>query len=352
MELQTPEFNEQVTPSAIMDQLMKISHNKLATRMRWQLMSDVTPRVLTWGKSFLAAHFVHEPSLMHLWLGDELNSLHKNRGSKVNLIGPRGSAKSTIATLCYVLRAAVGGWERYIWIVSDTKEQAQPHLENVKSELTGNKRLAEYYPTGVGQGRHWRATSIELANGVVIESFGTGQRIRGRRHGEVRPSLIVCDDLQNDSHMSSAGQREASRQWFHGTLLNAGTHETNIINLATALHREALALELHRSAGWNSRSFPAIISWPTNTEMWDCWESIYCDVENPNARADARQFYDDHRSDMDAGATVLWPDGENLYTLMQLRAEIGQTAFEREKQGSPVNPENCEWPEAYFAETI
>jgi len=35
-----------------------------------------------------------------------------------------------------------------------------------------------------------------------------------------------------------------------------------------------------------------------------------------------------------------------------LRVEIGQTAFEREKQGSPVNPEMCEWPEQYFAETI
>lgn len=352
MELQIPEFNEQVTPAVVMDQLMKISRDKLASRMRWQLMSNVTPSILPWGKSFLTAHFASEPSLMHLWLGNELNSLHKNRGSKINLIGPRGSAKSTIATLCYVLRAAVEGWERYIWIVSDTKEQAQTHLENVKNELVSNEKLAEYYPQAVGLSRHWRATSIRLRNGVVIESFGTGQGIRGRRYGEVRPSLIVCDDLQNDSHMSSAAQREASRQWFHGTLLNAGTCDTNLINLATALHREALALELHRAAGWVSRNFPAIISSPTNTELWDQWESIYCDVENPNARATARQFYEDHRAEMDAGAIVLWPDGENLYTLMQLRAEIGQTAFEREKQGSPVNPENCEWPETYFADDI
>src|SRR5262249_39611575 len=30
----------------------------------------------------------------------------------------------------------------------------------------------------------------------------------------------------------------------------------------------------------------------------------------------------------------------------------GRTAFEREKQGSPVNPELCEWPESYFADHI
>ncbi len=186
----------------------------------------------------------------------------------------------------------------------------------------------------------------------MIESYGTGQRIRGRRRRAERPSLIVCDDLQNDSHIASAAQREASRQWFHGTLLNAGTRHTNVINLATALHREALALELHRMPGWTSQSFPAIVSWPTNSELWNEWEAIYCDAENPKARQAAKEFYEVFRTEMDAGSVVLWPAVEDLSTLMQLRVEIGHTAFEREKQGSPVNPELCEWPESYFDEHI
>jgi predicted phage terminase large subunit-like protein len=37
---------------------------------------------------------------------------------------------------------------------------------------------------------------------------------------------------------------------------------------------------------------------------------------------------------------------------MQMRVESGRTAFEREKQGSPVDPERCEWPEIYFAEHL
>jgi predicted phage terminase large subunit-like protein len=55
---------------------------------------------------------------------------------------------------------------------------------------------------------------------------------------------------------------------------------------------------------------------------------------------------------MHAGAVVLWPEVEDLYTLMQMRVESGRTAFEREKQGSPADPERCEWPEMYFAEHI
>src|SRR5262249_32263265 len=149
--------------------------------------------------------------------------------------------------------------------------------------------------------------SIELRNGVVIEAFGTGQRIRGRRHRDTRPTLVVCDDLENDSHMWSATQRDASRQWFQGTLLNAGSHSTHIINLATALHREALALVLHRTAGWVSRNFPAIVEWPTNMQLWEQWESIYCDAENEDAVAAARRFYDEHKAAMDASAVMLWP---------------------------------------------
>jgi predicted phage terminase large subunit-like protein len=293
-------------------------------------------------------HFAHPPSAMHEWLGDQLTGLQCRRGSKVNLIGPRGSAKSTIATLSYVLQCAAEAWEPYIWIVSDTKDQAQTHLENVKTELTDNRELAADYPRTTERGPRWQATAIELANGTVIESYGTGQHIRGRRRRSHRPTLIVCDDLQNDAHISSALQRETSRRWFHGTLLKAGRKRTNIVNLATALHRDALALELLTAPGWNSAKFSAIQSWPMELDLWQEWETIYTRLDAPRAKELAREFFEANRAKMEAGASVLWPEEEDLYTLMQMRVESGRVAFEREKQGSPVDPELCEWPESYF----
>jgi predicted phage terminase large subunit-like protein len=193
---------------------------------------------------------------------------------------------------------------------------------------------------------------IELPNGPVIEALSTGQQVRGRRKNEHRPTLIVADDLQNDSHISSARQREVSSQWFHGSLLRAGDKRTNVVNLATALHREALAMELLDAPGWSSRRFPAIQKWPANTELWNEWETIYANPDNENAKRDAREFYERHQPAMDEGAVVLWPAEEDLYTLMQIRVESGRTAFEREKQGSPVDPDLCEWPEEYFDEHI
>jgi predicted phage terminase large subunit-like protein len=278
--------------------------------------------------------------------------MRRERGTKLNVLGPRGGAKSTIGTLAFPLWAAVECWEPYIWIVSDTKHQACAHLENIKSELLDNALLAADFPQAVGRGLVWRSNAIVLRNGVTIEAFGTGQRIRGRRRRAHRPTLIVCDDLQNDGHIVSAAQRDRSRTWFHGTLLKAGTARTNVLDLATALHRDALAMELHRSPGWTSRVFRAIQRWPDAMSLWQEWESRYADVANARRKQSALAFYERHRPAMDAGAILLWPEVEDLYTLMCMRVESGRTAFEREKQNSPVNPELCEWPEEYFGEDI
>lgn len=306
--------------------------------------------LVAWGQRYLPAHFAKPPSLLHRWLGDQLDLMRESRGLKVNVIGPRGAAKSTVATLAGVLRAAVEGSEPYIWIVSDTKDQAQSHLENVKTELLENRELAEAYPIAVGRGPRWQAGGIELRNGVVIEAYGTGQRIRGRRRRSHRPTLVVCDDLQNDRHIASAVQRDASSQWFHGTLMKAGTKETNIVNVATALHRDALAMRLGQTAGWASKTFRAIVRWPHDMELWREWETIYCDAERADAVGDARAFYEANRFALHTGAEVLWPEEEDLYTLMVMRVQSGHPAFEREKQGSPIDPTRCEWPESYFGE--
>lgn len=306
------------------------------------------PALLDWAKTFLPRHFSSPSSAMHRWMQDQLDLCRSRRGVKINVVGPRGHAKSTVGTLAFPLRAAVEALEPYIWIVSDTRQQATAHLDNVKAELTGNETLARHYPDAVGRGPVWRRDSIVLHNGVKIEAVSTGQHIRGRRHGAQRPTMIVGDDLQNDGHISSAHQRDQSRDWFHGTLMKAGTKRTNVLHLATALHREALAIELHRTPGWISEIFPAIGHWPEAVELWRQWESLYTNFDDAQRVDTARAFFQAHRSEMEAGSSVLWPEEEDLYTLMKMRIEGGKTTFEREKQGQPLNPQMCEWPEEYF----
>jgi hypothetical protein len=188
--------------------------------------------LLDWAGKYLPEHFTHPPSAMHIWLAAQLDAVGDRRGAKINLIGPRGSAKSTVATLAYLLQMAALGREKYIWIVSDTAPQACAHLENVALELTHNDRLIEAY--GLEKGNPWRQNRIVLSGGVTLEALSTGQRIRGRRRHASRPTLIVADDLQNERDIESPVRRRKSRDWFYGALLPAGTPGTNVIHLATA----------------------------------------------------------------------------------------------------------------------
>ncbi len=337
-------------------ELLDAFHDELAVRHGWarrhQTVCNGHAGLLAWSAKYLPDHFARSPSDMHRWLAKHLDRAMQRKGTKLNVLGPRGGAKSTIATLAFPLRVATAKQVPYIWIVSDTKHQACAHLENIKAELVDNPRLAEAFPQAVGQGSVWRTGSIVLRNDVAIEAFGTGQRIRGRRRGAHRPGLIICDDLQNDGHILSATQREHSRTWFHGTLMKAGTPDTRVVNLATALHGEALALQLHETPGWISRIFKSIRRWPRNMSLWEEWESIYTDVANAQYEQRAMDFYRRHEDAMNLDARILWPEVENLYTLMSIRAQSGHAAFEREKQNSPINPELCEWPESYFGEHV
>ncbi|MCL2305233.1 MAG: phage terminase large subunit [Planctomycetaceae bacterium] len=321
-------------------------------RLRYDTKQNVETGMLKWTLHYLGEHCTKAPSKMHRWLCERLDRINTERGTKLNVLAPRGAAKSTIGTFAYPLREALEQREPYIWILSDTMSQAHAHLENIKAELIDNRKLRERYPQGTGKGPTWRGGSIVLNNGVTIEAFGTGQKLRGRRRKQHRPSLIVCDDLQNDQHIVSGSAREKTRSWFHGTLLKAGHSETNVLNLATALHNEAIAMELFTKPGWDCVKFQAILTWPNNRTLWEEWETIYTNLEDPESRTKAEAFYRDHYDAMNEASDVLWPEHEDIYALMKMRVESGRTAFEREKQNSPVNPEFCEWPETYFDETV
>lgn len=309
-------------------------------------------RLVDWGRLLLPGYFRKPPSRMHLWLSDELDRLAEARGTRLNALGPRGSAKSTLGTLAYVLRSALEGREPYIWIVSATSRQAWAHLTHIKTELEENELLRAHYPRSSVRGTVWRRDAIELRSGTVVEAYGAGQHLRGRRHRQHRPSLIVCDDLQSDRHGASAMQRQMSRDWFHAALLKAGDGQTNVVNFATALHRDALAMELHRSPAWRSQIFRAIERWPDRMDLWADWEEFYTDAASTERHELAWEFFQENRDTMLAGAELLWPEHEDLYALMKMRIEEGRVAFEREKQNSPVDPEACEFPEEYFEHHI
>lgn len=308
-----------------------------------------------WGQHYLPHYFKYKPSMMHLWLGAAIDKYFDKRGKKIDVVGPRGGAKSTTGTLATPLKRTCEGKEDYILITSDTTRQAVDHLSAIKEELESNEKIEQDYPEAFGVGPIWQANKIVTRNGVTIRAAGTLSRIRGVRKKQARPSLVIMDDPENDEHITSTTMRDRTKTWFERTLMHMGNRQTNYLALGTAIHRECTVLRLQRTPGWityredgRPQPFRAIRDWPTRMDLWDKWEQIYYNVDDPEHLKKARAYFKQFKKAMNEGVSLLWPDYEPLYMLMKLRAEIGHQAFEGEKQGNPINPETTEWPDDYF----
>src|SRR5579872_1391406 len=313
---------------------------------------------------------------MHRWLAEQLHNLHERRGSRIALIAPRGSAKTTWITLAYVLRCAVEGTERYILLLSDSEAQAEQFLSAIRSELEGevvespsesaelkgeneelegesdelptpdstsartegNVTLALAYPEACGPGPEWRKDYLRLKNGVLIESLGRGSKIRGRKNRQHRPTLIVIDDCQSNRDILSASERQKALDWFTKEVLPCGTKTTNIISVGSALHQDAVAVHAMKTPGWISNTFQAIESMPKRIDLWAQWERLATNLGDDNRTKTAADFYENNKEEMERGGVSYWPAHMPLSYLMLKRAEIGDRQFDTEYQGVPSSP--------------
>lgn len=284
-------------------------------------------------------HFVNgevPPSLFQAHAYRLVPAMMLRPGVKVPGVAPRGEGKSTLLVQLHVLWRLVNGYTRYSGLVMDAKEQGEMMLEAVKAELEANPRLAQDFPECVGRGRLWNSAKIITANQVMVEVFGAGKRIRGRRFGAYRPDFMAIDDLENDELVRSKEQRDKRERWLRRVVANLGPPDGSMSQLyvGTLLHPDAVLARTLKNPLWKDYAliFPSIHRWPDRMDLWDQWEEQL--LNDGQAAADA--FYARHRVDMEAGAVVSWPAMRPLRVLMKLRAE-DHDAFETEHQHDPAS---------------
>lgn len=306
-------------------------------------------RLEAWTQRYLPGLFFALPGSFHRQLFQDAEDLIWGREQEgevrtaVAIACPRGHGKSTSMVIGLPLWVALE-WENmpewngtkdrkrapYIVIVSDTVDQARSRIMDIRDELEGNPAIiGRYGPQAPGRGRgerrKWTETHLELANGVIIRAMGSGSKVRGLVRGGRRPSLILCDDMENDQAVDTDNRRSKLRRWFTKALIPCGkAGELLTVVVGTILHADSMLqrlLSVDHFDGWLKRRFAA-------------------------------QYTEDGVPSPD-GTVILWPEYWTALQLAQRRREIGTLAYSQEYLNQPIDDESAifrwDWLQAGLA---
>lgn len=293
-------------------------------------------------KVFFSHHCGYGFSSMHqAFFASEINPAR--RGRRDAIAAPRGHAKTTFKVLFKAVHAIVYGYEQFIVIIGHSAPEAEAKVRDILEELETNPLLIEVYgPLAPSKGQAGSSgKNFVSRNGIRVMAKSRGKQVRGLKHGEHRPTLIILDDIESPEKVLTEEQRYKTKQWFEKDILKLGNVDgrANITVIGTCLHPEALLPHLLTAPGWNGQKYQAVQSFATEQSLWQQWKALYNDLSNPQRVDQAHAFFEANQAAMLAGTTVLWPEAESYQRLQEMIINEGQASFQSEKQNDPYDPE-------------
>lgn len=134
-------------------------------------------------------------------------------GPREAIIAPRETGKSTWWFLLLPMWAAAHGHVKFAAAFADSASQAETHLATFKHELETNAALREDYPEltaprvrNRGAVAADRVSQYQAESGFVFAARGITSSTLGLKVGELRPDLIILDDIEPDEASYSSDQ--------------------------------------------------------------------------------------------------------------------------------------------------
>ena len=267
-------------------------------------------------------------------------------GVRRAVAAPRGHAKSTNLTFKGTMHSTLYGYKHYPIIISDSSEQAEGFLDNIRVEFEENTAILEDF--GSLAGSVWRSNVLVTKTNIKIEAIGSGKKIRGRKHRNWRPDLIILDDVENDENVRTPEQRKKLKDWFDKAVSKSGDDYTDIVYIGTLLHYDSLLAKTLTNPAYRSIKYKAVIQFSQADDLWQQWESIFTDLSNDDRESEALAFFQAHKEAMLEGTQVLWEEKLSYYDLMVMRVSEGEASFNSEEQNEPINPDDCLFMEEWF----
>lgn len=192
------------------------------------------------------------------------------------VLGFRGGGKTTTDEEDVCLAAADSEYRNILLIGSNETRAAEP-LAAIKNHLETNDAFRSVY--GELRGEVWGQTRIVLRNGKCVQALGRDQDIRGIKHLDWRPDLVLVTDFEDKDSVQTPEGRRKTLRWFLRELLPACDPRRKVRVHTTPMDPESVPMLLISEDGWPVRVFPVLYldeggverpSWP-GSEFTAAW---------------------------------------------------------------------------------
>ncbi len=231
---------------------------------------------------FFTIYFYHHMKYAFANMHKEIMAICQNESISLALIMAfRGSGKSTIVTTAFPLWAIIGTLQKkYIVIVAKTKPQARQMMTNIKAELESNEQLRNDLGPFQEESEEWGSESIVFPKqNARITVVSIEQSLKGLRHKQYRPDLIILDDIEDNESTKTYEMREKTYEKYKREIVPLGDKGTRIIHVGNMLHDNSLIMRLSRELKENDdtrifRKYPII----DDTGLI-YWTGKFCNLE-------------------------------------------------------------------------
>lgn len=256
---------------------------------------------------------------------NKIPSFHKEiykilfRSGNDAFAAPRGHAKSSISGLIFLIYCVVYNIDKYIVYVSQNHTKTVQFLDPIRYEFKNNLNLKAVYgdmQLKIEKDEHNkdREDCFDI-NGVRIEAVSFEKNLRGFKYRNMRPTLIICDDIEEDMRTLNPELRIKDENKLNKVIIPSLDIDGRIKFIGTLLHIDSLLMKKIKQYGGKIYSA--------------------CDTDFNN---------------------VLWPDRFSKEKLLEIKKDIGSIAFSQEYLNNPVDVENTlikpEWIRACFDDTL
>lgn len=223
-----------IIPNALVNKMMK---DRL-------IRTSITKDSFLYFFHFYYAHYVKYETAD--FQKEIIHHLESSATENFYVVAFRGSGKSTMVTTAYPIWSILGKQQKKFCIIfCQTKAQAKQHMMNIRTEIEGNDQLKKDLGPVQEESDEWGSHSLVFKkHGARITVASSDQSIRGLRHNEHRPDLIICDDVEDVQSAKTREGREKTYNWLRGEVIPSGDRKTRLIIVGNLLHEDSLLMRI------------------------------------------------------------------------------------------------------------